>query len=120
MQVSRSKHRASSPSRPPGTKAPCPAGSLTSTFKVGFDSQSLDSENLRFSEEQQASVFSERSLSRDRTSASGNFNLPIASRDREVLGERNLMCARNEELCALGEPLLAGDEVAFFPTVTGG
>ncbi|WP_341019539.1 TonB-dependent receptor [Brevundimonas diminuta] len=69
-----------------GTALEGPAGSLTSTFKVGFDSQSLDAENLRFSEEQQASVFSERSLSRDRTSASGNFNLPIASRDREVLG----------------------------------
>lgn len=69
-----------------GTAWEGPAGSLTSTFKVGFDSQSLDSENLRFSEEQQTSVFSERSLSRDRTSASGNFNLPIASRDREVLG----------------------------------
>lgn len=69
-----------------GTAWEGPAGSLTSTFKVGFDSQSLDSETLRFSEEQQASVFSERSLSRDRTSASGNFNLPIASRDREVLG----------------------------------
>lgn len=69
-----------------GTAWEGPAGSLTSTFKIGFDSQSLDSETLRFSEEQQASVFSERSLSRDRTSASGNFNLPIASRDREVLG----------------------------------
>ena len=69
-----------------GTAWEGPAGSLTSTFKVGFDSQSLDSETLRFSEEQQASVFSERSLSRDRTSASGNFNLPIANRDREVLG----------------------------------
>ncbi|WP_433942158.1 TonB-dependent receptor [Brevundimonas diminuta] len=69
-----------------GTAWEGPAGSLTSTFKVGFDSQSLNSETLRFSEEQQASVFSERSLSRDRTSASGNFNLPIASRDREVLG----------------------------------
>lgn len=69
-----------------GTAWEGPAGSLTSTFKVGFDSQSLDSENLRFSEAEQASVFSERSLSRDRTSASGNFNLPIANRDREVLG----------------------------------
>nr|WP_313417180.1 TonB-dependent receptor [Brevundimonas diminuta] len=69
-----------------GTAWEGPAGSLTSTFKVGFDSQSLDAENLRFSEAEQASVFSERSLSRDRTSASGNFNLPIANRDREVLG----------------------------------
>ncbi|HWV11372.1 MULTISPECIES: molybdopterin converting factor subunit 1 [unclassified Pseudomonas] len=38
----------------------------------------------------------------------------------EVLAEQNLMCARNQELCSLDEPLAAGDEVAFFPTVTGG
>ena len=37
-----------------------------------------------------------------------------------VLGEKTLMCARNEELCSLEEPLEDGDEVAFFPTVTGG
>ena len=30
------------------------------------------------------------------------------------------MCARNQELCSLDEPLAEGDEVAFFPTVTGG
>jgi len=40
--------------------------------------------------------------------------------DAEVLREQNLMCARNEELCQLDEPLADGDEVAFFPTVTGG
>lgn len=38
----------------------------------------------------------------------------------EVLAERGLMCARNEELCALSEALVDGDAVAFFPTVTGG
>ncbi len=38
----------------------------------------------------------------------------------QVLAEQNLMCARNQELCTLQEPLLDGDEVAFFPTVTGG
>ena len=38
----------------------------------------------------------------------------------DVLAERNLMCARNQELCSLNEPLRDGDEVAFFPTVTGG
>ncbi|MFK0298855.1 TonB-dependent receptor [Brevundimonas sp. NPDC090276] len=69
-----------------GTAWEAPAGALTSTFKVGFDTQTLDSESLRYDADQQTSVFSERSLSRDRTSASGNFNLPIASRDREVLG----------------------------------
>ncbi len=37
-----------------------------------------------------------------------------------VLGEQNLMCARNQELCGLDESLADGDEVAFFPTVTGG
>jgi molybdopterin synthase sulfur carrier subunit len=37
-----------------------------------------------------------------------------------VLAEQNLMCARNQELCSLSEPLCDGDEVAFFPTVTGG
>ncbi|UVM49515.1 MoaD/ThiS family protein [Pseudomonas sp. B21-015] len=38
----------------------------------------------------------------------------------EVLIEQNLMCARNEDLCQLDEPVSDGDEVAFFPTVTGG
>ncbi len=38
----------------------------------------------------------------------------------EVLAEQNLMCARNQELCGLDEPITDGDEVAFFPTVTGG
>ena len=37
-----------------------------------------------------------------------------------VLDESSLMCARNEELCDLDEPVQAGDEVAFFPPVTGG
>ncbi len=37
-----------------------------------------------------------------------------------VLAEQNLMCARNEELCKLDEAVEEGDEVAFFPPVTGG
>lgn len=37
-----------------------------------------------------------------------------------VLAESGLMCARNQELCSLAEPLNDSDEVAFFPTVTGG
>lgn len=37
-----------------------------------------------------------------------------------VLDEQNLMCARNQELCSLATELADGDEVAFFPTVTGG
>ena len=37
-----------------------------------------------------------------------------------VLNESSLMCARNEELCGLDEPVQAGDDIAFFPPVTGG
>ncbi|MHC8322192.1 MoaD/ThiS family protein [Pseudomonas sp. GB2N2] len=45
----------------------------------------------------------------------------LAERDgADVLSEQNLMCARNEDLCQLDEPVTDGDEVAFFPTVTGG
>ncbi|WP_145188726.1 MoaD/ThiS family protein [Pseudomonas sp. URMO17WK12:I11] len=40
--------------------------------------------------------------------------------DYAVLAEHNLMCARNEDLCRLDEPVQDGDEVAFFPPVTGG
>ena len=44
----------------------------------------------------------------------------VADPSFEVLNETGLMCARNEELCSLDEPLVDGDEVAFFPPVTGG
>jgi len=44
----------------------------------------------------------------------------VAQGGHGVLAEPNLMCARNEELCGLDEALADGDEVAFFPTVTGG
>ncbi len=37
-----------------------------------------------------------------------------------VLGESTVMCARNQDLCKLEEPVADGDEVAFFPPVTGG
>ncbi|AMB84443.1 molybdopterin synthase sulfur carrier subunit [Pseudomonas agarici] len=46
--------------------------------------------------------------------------LLLAREGAQVLGEQNLMCARNEDLCQLDEALFDGDEVAFFPTVTGG
>jgi molybdopterin synthase sulfur carrier subunit len=44
----------------------------------------------------------------------------VQAHGAQVLNEQNLMCARNEDLCPLDEPLADGDEVAFFPTVTGG
>ena len=37
-----------------------------------------------------------------------------------VLGEPRVMCARNQEMCALSTTLADGDEIAFFPPVTGG
>ncbi|MCF4994044.1 molybdopterin synthase sulfur carrier subunit [Pseudomonas syringae] len=50
-----------------------------------------------------------------------DVRLHLAQRDGfDVLNEQNLMCARNEDLCQLDEPVVDGDEVAFFPTVTGG
>jgi molybdopterin synthase sulfur carrier subunit len=47
-------------------------------------------------------------------------HLSLRGGDWQLMAEPNLMCARNEELCQLDEPLVSGDEVAFFPTVTGG
>ncbi|MDR2308629.1 MAG: MoaD/ThiS family protein [Paucimonas sp.] len=37
-----------------------------------------------------------------------------------TLGQANLLCARNQDLCGLDEPLEDGDDIAFFPPVTGG
>ncbi|MEN9465319.1 MAG: hypothetical protein RL217_1500 [Pseudomonadota bacterium] len=38
----------------------------------------------------------------------------------QVLNDTGLMCARNQELVELHTPIQDGDELAFFPTVTGG
>lgn len=66
-------------------------------------------------------------LGLDQESVEGEFATVDALRqflimrgDRSVLAEQTLMCARNEELCSLDEPLFDGDELAFFPQVTGG
>lgn len=66
-------------------------------------------------------------MGRDAEQVEGEFSTLEALRaflvskgGHDVLAEANLMCARNEELCSLAEPLQDGDEVAFFPTVTGG
>lgn len=37
-----------------------------------------------------------------------------------ILEDPTLMCALNEEMCSLNTPVKAGDEVVFFPMVTGG
>ena len=39
---------------------------------------------------------------------------------REVLSEDNIICAVNHTVAEDNTPLAAGDEVAFFPPVTGG
>ncbi|NBF02265.1 molybdopterin synthase sulfur carrier subunit [Pseudomonas sp. Fl5BN2] len=66
-------------------------------------------------------------LGRDEIQLEGDFRtvedvrqVLVLGEGAEVLREQNLMCARNEDLCQLDEPLVEGDEVAFFPTVTGG
>ena len=42
----------------------------------------------------------------------------LVSKGRPV--PSNLLCARNMEYCKLDELVQAGDEVAFFPPVSGG
>lgn len=39
---------------------------------------------------------------------------------REILSEKNIICAVNQSVAADGAPLCDNDEVAFFPPVTGG
>jgi hypothetical protein len=56
-----------------------PAGSVSSTFKFGADTRSLDSTSTRLG------ATTDRSESRDRFNGQGTFNLPIASRRREAL-----------------------------------
>lgn len=38
----------------------------------------------------------------------------------DILQDKGIMCARNQDLCSLTTPVEQSDEVAFFPTVTGG
>lgn len=37
-----------------------------------------------------------------------------------ILNDPRIMCALNQDVCSLQEPLKTGDELAFFPMVTGG
>ena len=62
-----------------GTLRELPAGGITSTFKVGVEHQSLDSESTR------SGTFIERSQSRDEGSLQASFDVPIADRDKGVL-----------------------------------
>lgn len=39
---------------------------------------------------------------------------------QQVLLDNKVMVAVNQEMCEFSQPVSAGDEVAFFPPVTGG
>lgn len=56
-----------------------PAGGISSTFRIGADTRSLDSTSVR------SGLTTERSQSRDRFNSQANFSIPIASRRRDVL-----------------------------------
>lgn len=56
-----------------------PAGGVSSTFKFGADTRSLDSTSVR------SGLTTERSQSRDRANVQANFSIPIASRRQEIL-----------------------------------
>ena len=61
-----------------------PAGGISSTFKFGADTRSLDSTSTR-ADNAGLLVTTDRSQSRDRFNGQGTFNFPIASRRQEVL-----------------------------------
>lgn len=56
-----------------------PAGGISSTFRIGADTRSLDSTSIR------SGLTTERSQSRDRLNSQASFSIPIASRRRDVL-----------------------------------
>jgi hypothetical protein len=102
-----------------------PAGQVTANVRFGVDSRRLSGETLR------GGVFTERDLSRDRLNAQANFNLPLASRRRDVLGAiGDLSLNFNAEVEKFSDfgtlrTLGAGlnwspiEEVSFIASVTG-
>ena len=56
-----------------------PAGGVSSTFKFGADTRSLDSTSVR------SGLTTERSQSRDRANGQASFSIPIARRRQDVL-----------------------------------
>ena len=56
-----------------------PAGGISSTFKFGADTRSLDSTSVR------SGLTTDRSQSRDRFNGQASFSIPIASRRQDVL-----------------------------------
>ena len=56
-----------------------PAGGISSSFRFGADTRSLDSTSIR------SGLTIERSQSRDRFNSQASFSIPIASRRRDIL-----------------------------------
>ncbi len=56
-----------------------PAGGISTSFRIGADSRSLDSTSVR------SGLTTERSQSRDRLNSQASFSIPIASRRRDIL-----------------------------------
>ena len=56
-----------------------PAGGISSTFRFGADTRSLDSTSIR------SGLTLDRSQSRDRFNSQASFSIPIASRRRDIL-----------------------------------
>jgi molybdopterin synthase sulfur carrier subunit len=53
----------------------------------------------------------------------GQLRAHLAARGGEwerLVAQRNLRCARNQTMADDASPLADGDEIAFFPPVTGG
>lgn len=90
-----------------------PAGDISSTFRLGVDTRSLDSTSTRLG------VTTERDQNRDRVSGQANFTLPIASRRQDVLaGIGDLSLSMNmgfEELSDFGGLSTFGFTVNWSP-----
>ncbi|MFC7378201.1 TonB-dependent receptor [Brevundimonas sp. GCM10030266] len=82
-----------------------PAGSISSTFKFGADTRSLDSTSTRLNTSNVLETI-DRSQSRDRFNGQGTFNFPIASRRNgtlEALGDLSVNATLGyEELSDFG------------------
>lgn len=50
----------------------------------------------------------------------GALRQRLGERHAALLTTKNLRCAVNQKMCGWEAPLSDGDEVAFFPPVTGG
>jgi len=50
----------------------------------------------------------------------GQLRAALGARHEVLLTAKNLRAAVNQKMCGLDAPVTDGDEVAFFPPVTGG